>query len=118
MTSAPDADIDSSAVGSSNISTPIPPASSSMSIMVDFVAGEDEGREHAEHAATKPIISKPASARAALAAIVADATHEASPSASRTVMNTSMVDLGKSSRRNEGWMDWCTWTDVGRSSTS
>lgn len=54
---------------------------------------------------TSPHISIPASARAALAAILAAATAEGSPSASRTVMNMSIVDFGKSSSRTDGRRD-------------
>lgn len=117
MTRDPDASFDSSAVGSNHTSgfRAVSSLSSSKSIAIGLTEG---GREQAEHAATRPSISNPASARAALAAIDADATHAASPSTSSTVTNTSIVDFGKSSRRKEGWMDCWTCTEAGRSSTS
>jgi len=96
MTNDPFAWDDSWAVGSNHMPTFSgtfdSPSSTSMSFGLD-----DKGNAHAEHAATRPNISKPASAIAALAAIDAEATQDSAPSTSRTVINTSMVDLGKSS---------------------
>jgi hypothetical protein len=51
----------------------------------------------AVHAVTRPNISIPAFARAALAAAVAAATQLSMPSFSKTYMNTSIVDFGNNS---------------------
>ena len=72
----------------------------------------------AEHDATRPSISIPASARAALAATEPAAMHPSMPSFAMTVMKTSIVDFGRSSSltadANACWI--CTETT--RSSAS
>ena len=67
---------------------------------------------------TRPNISIPAFARAVLAATVPVATQESIPSFSMIVRKTSMVDLGKSSRRTLGMRDWWMRTAIERSSAS
>ena len=69
---------------------------------VNFCSSSKNILHTAEHDVTRPIISIPASANAVLAAVVAAAMQASIPSASMTVMNTSIVDLGSSSRRTAG----------------
>ena len=65
-----------------------------------------EGWLTAAQDTTRPNISIPASARAVLAATVPVATQESIPSFSIIVRKTSIVDLGKSSRRTLEMRDW------------
>lgn len=56
----------------------------------------------AEQAVTWSIISIPASANAVLEAMIAAARHELVPSFSKTVIYTSIADLGSNSKRTAG----------------
>ena len=72
----------------------------------------------AEHDATSPSISIPASAKAALAATDPDAMHPSIPSFSMIVMKMSMVDFGRSSNLTAGARACCIWTATDLSSAS
>lgn len=93
-TKVPEESFPSSSVGSSQISSPTTAYTES-----ENIERRDQQPRTAEHEATNPSISIPASANAALAATEPDAMHPSIPSFSMTVMNTSIVDLGRSSRR-------------------
>lgn len=86
----------SSSVGSSQISLPTM-AYNNQYITVLW----SDGRLTAEHETTKPNISMPASANAALAAIDPAETHPSIPSFSMIVRKISMLDFGRSSNRTE-----------------
>lgn len=70
------------------------------------------------HEVTKPKSSIPASASAVLAAIEPAAMLASKPSDSMMMMNMSMVDLGRSSRRTEESNAWWMATPIVRSSAS